>query len=154
MSYSLDIPCGRGIIVSILTISKLTFFERRNKMTSEKYIGIEISKINNLMKRDLIKTAAENDTENLGKHGWIIGFLAEHQNEDIFQKDIETNFSIRRSTVSNMLKLMEQKGFITRESVSGDARSSPASRWTFTAVFWNRYVRRKSFSGGIFPKRS
>lgn len=91
-------------------------------MTSEKFVGIEISRINNLMKRDFIKTTAENDIETAGKHGWIIGFLAEHQNEDIFQKDIETQFSIRRSTVSNMLKLMEQKGYITRESVSGDAR--------------------------------
>ena len=91
-------------------------------MTSEKFIGVELSKVNNLMKRDFIKSSAENDNEAVGKHGWIISFLAEHRGEDIYQKDIETKFSIRRSTVSNMLKLMEQKGLIVREGVSGDAR--------------------------------
>ena len=49
-------------------------------------------------------------------------FLADHRDEDIFQKDIERIFSIRRSTVSNMLKLMEKKGFISREPVEYDAR--------------------------------
>ena len=42
--------------------------------------------------------------------------------KSIFQKDIENTFSIRRSTVSNMLKLMEKKGYIRRETVSSDAR--------------------------------
>lgn len=40
----------------------------------------------------------------------------------IFQKDLETEFCIGRSTVTNILNLMEKKGFVRRESVSYDAR--------------------------------
>ncbi len=92
-------------------------------MADEKYVGMEISKIHNLMRRDFCKTTQDAHLEEMtGKNGWIIGYLAERQGEDVFQKDIETSFSIRRSTVSNMLKLMEKKGYIRRESVAGDAR--------------------------------
>ena len=41
---------------------------------------------------------------------------------NIFQKDIEAEFKICRSTVTNILKLMEKKGYIKRESVPYDAR--------------------------------
>ena len=40
-------------------------------------------------------------------HGMIIGFLAEHEGQDLFQKDVEYEFHIRRSTASTVLKLME-----------------------------------------------
>ena len=45
-----------------------------------------------------------------------------NQNKDIFQKDIEMEFSIRRSTVTGIIKLLEKNELITRESVSYDAR--------------------------------
>ena len=37
-------------------------------------------------------------------------------------RDIEREFSITRSTVTNILQLMERKGYITRQSVEQDAR--------------------------------
>lgn len=39
----------------------------------------------------------------------------------MFQKDIEEAFNITRSSVTGVVKLMEQKGYIRRESVAGDA---------------------------------
>ena len=42
--------------------------------------------------------------------------------KDIFQKDFESEFSIRRSTASSILKTMEQNGFVERISVPYDAR--------------------------------
>ena len=41
---------------------------------------------------------------------------------DTFPKDIEKEFSINRSTTSEMLKLMCKNGMITREEVDYDAR--------------------------------
>ena len=41
---------------------------------------------------------------------------------DVFQRDIENAFSIRKSTVSKIIKLMENKDLIRRESVEYDAR--------------------------------
>ena len=55
-------------------------------------------------------------------HGWIIRYLYENREHDIFQKDIEQRFSVGRSTVTNLLQLMEKKGFVKRESVKQDAR--------------------------------
>lgn len=55
-------------------------------------------------------------------HGRILGYLKHHQDRDVFQKDIEETFNITRSSVTGLVKLMEQKGYIRRESVAGDAR--------------------------------
>lgn len=55
-------------------------------------------------------------------HGWIIGFLADHEGQEIFQRDIESELGIRRSTATGILQLMEKNGLITRESVEHDAR--------------------------------
>ena len=55
-------------------------------------------------------------------HGWILGYLCRNEDKDIFQKDIEAEFKICRSTVTNVLKLMEKKGYIRRESVPYGAR--------------------------------
>lgn len=55
-------------------------------------------------------------------HHWIIGFLYTNRQRDVFQRDVEAEFNISRSTTSSMLTLMDEKGLITRQSVPGDAR--------------------------------
>lgn len=53
----------------------------------------------------------------------IIKFIDSQEGQrDIFQKDIEIEFNIRRSTATGILKLMEERQFITRQSVTYDAR--------------------------------
>lgn len=54
--------------------------------------------------------------------GRTIGFLWHNANRDIYQKDVEAEFSITRATASKMLTMMEKNGLITRSSVAGDAR--------------------------------
>lgn len=53
---------------------------------------------------------------------WIINYLAENEGRDIYQKDIETEFSINRATASKMLSLMEEKKFISRSASAEDGR--------------------------------
>ena len=57
-----------------------------------------------------------------GTNGWIIGYLADRQDKDVFQKDIEREFDITRSTASKVIDLMEQKGLVERQKVASDAR--------------------------------
>lgn len=57
-----------------------------------------------------------------GTHGWIIAFLSCNKNKDVFQKDVEREFDVTRSTASKVIDLMEQKGLVRRERVSCDAR--------------------------------
>lgn len=92
-------------------------------MNQERSVSFEFKIISNLIKRQIDNSASIQYLDSLtGTNGWIIGFLAENDNKDIFQRDLEEQFSIRRSTASSIVKLMEQKGFITRVPVAYDAR--------------------------------
>ena len=58
-----------------------------------------------------------------GAQGRTLHFiLAAHQKEDLFQKDIEEEYSLRPPTATKLLKDMEKNGLIYRESVPYDAR--------------------------------
>ena len=55
-------------------------------------------------------------------HGWILGFLCRQTDSVVFQKDIENRFGMPRSTVANIMKQFEIKGYITRQSDEKDTR--------------------------------
>ena len=92
-------------------------------MDKNRDICFEFRRINNLIRRDIerSKINGEIDTSSF-VHGWAIRYLYDNREKEIFQKDIEKEFSIRRSTASNILKLMEKNGLIERISVPYDAR--------------------------------
>ncbi|CAI2697715.1 hypothetical protein AKUH3B202X_14290 [Apilactobacillus kunkeei] len=52
----------------------------------------------------------------------VIDFLTLFKDQEMFQKDIEHEFNIRRSTASTLLKRMEDKGLIRRAESNKDAR--------------------------------
>ena len=91
----------------------------------EDTIGFNIRSIDNMLMR---KAMAMSDEES-GKNGmmpvmqgWIMGYLYDHKEEEIFQRDIEAQFYIARSTVTCLVKQMEQKGYIARVAVERDCR--------------------------------
>ena len=49
-------------------------------------------------------------------------YLRHHVGEDVFQKDLEAAFSISGATATNILKVMEKEGLITRIPMEKDAR--------------------------------
>ena len=67
---------------------------------------------------------AEVTSELSSVRGMVLGDLvrAERQGRDVYQRDIEQWFNIRRSSVTAMLQGLEQDGFITRCAVEKDAR--------------------------------
>lgn len=92
-------------------------------MNPKECVGIEVRTLNNTIFRTLLAYEASRGVDEVTvMHGWIIGFIYENSDKDIFQKDIEAEFSIAKSTVTGILKLMEKKGYIIRESVERDAR--------------------------------
>jgi DNA-binding MarR family transcriptional regulator len=93
-------------------------------MSQEKHIGLEIKVIANLIKRKIDASAVYSGFEKMtGTHGWIIGYLYKNRNSgDMFQRDLENKFMIRRSTATGILNLMEDNGLIVREPVNYDAR--------------------------------
>ena len=86
-------------------------------------IGLELHSLNNLIRRYFDFASHKKEIETVtGNNGWIIGFLAKNAEKDIYQKDLENHFTITRSTASKVLRLMEQKGLVQRQSVAHDAR--------------------------------
>lgn len=96
-------------------------------MSPPKTIWFEVKSLVNLIKRCIYESAAENGLAGLTEvQGWIIGYLYKHMDDPdrpgVFQRDIESEFKIRRSTATGILQLMEKNGLLTREPVEFDAR--------------------------------
>lgn len=92
-------------------------------MNLPKVIGFEIRMLSNMINRKLDEGAAEIGKEGLtGTQGWVIVYISANEDRQIFQRDIERDFNIRRASVTGVLKLMERDGLIIREPVAHDAR--------------------------------
>lgn len=86
----------------------------------QEHIGKEIKILSNLIRR-----RTSNEVAPIFKsfqHGRILGFLSHNAGKDVFQKDIEKEFGVRRSTVTSTLNKMEADGLIVREGVDYDLR--------------------------------
>ena len=93
------------------------------KVEYRDHIGFENKRLENeIHSRMTAYRAAMGGEELTMMQSWIIRFLYEHSEEDIYQRDIEAEFSIARSTATGILKLMEKRGYIRRVSVERDAR--------------------------------
>ena len=87
-------------------------------------ISFQLHNLSHLLKRRMEHslTCCHIDDTVSRNNGWILGYLAHHPDQNVFQKDIENAFCVRRATVSTVIRLMETKGLIRRESVPNDAR--------------------------------
>lgn len=83
--------------------------------SAARYVG----KLSNKLRRKLDMLSSRKEFS--GSQGRTLHFLLA-QTEDVFQKDIEEEYSIRPSTATELLKQMEQKGLIMRKSVAYDNR--------------------------------
>ena len=89
----------------------------------DRKLGFELHRTSRMVKRYLDGDATKLYVDKMtGTHGWAVGYLYDNRHRDIFQRDFEQEFDIRRSTASSILSLMEKNGLITRESVPYDAR--------------------------------
>lgn len=119
-------------------------------MQKAKPIGFVIKSLSRLIGRQVDSSAGRQHLDSLtGTNGWIIGYIAHNNDRDIFQKDIENHFSVRRSTVSRVVSLMEQKGLVERQSVDSDAR---LKRLVLTDKAWRIHDEIESDLGKIEEK--
>lgn len=85
-------------------------------------IMFEVRSLGNLFRRKISSAGVDVDHNVTMVHGWIIDYLAEHEEDEIMQRDLEQAFSMRRSSVSRALRLMEKNELIERQPVEYDAR--------------------------------
>ena len=93
-----------------------------NDKIDNMHIGKLIHMLSHEMKRNHpIDKVIQDDLTIMQKH--ILKFiLLETMHKDLYQKDIEEEFQIRKSTVTGYVQLMEKNGYLTRESDKEDAR--------------------------------
>lgn len=91
---------------------------------SPRHIGRDLHRLDNCIGRFLFKHSCECKTsdEVTSTNMRIIRFLKANENYDVYQKDVEKEFGITRSTASRVLVLMEEKDLVKRVSVEHDAR--------------------------------
>ena len=89
-------------------------------MENKQIVGYEIHTLDNMIGRIIKLLIEKNGITQM--QSWIINYLYDHPEEDVFQKDLESQFRIARSTATGILKLMEKKELLRREPVPSDAR--------------------------------
>ncbi len=91
----------------------------------ERQIGKEIIAVTNMIKRILPGRAERHPglERFTGMQRMFIGYIADHSGtSDVFQRDLEIEFMIRRPTATGILQIMERDGLISREQAAYDAR--------------------------------
>ncbi len=92
-------------------------------MESEKRIGRKLRILNNLVRRRIDNSCTKKQIDDMtGTNGWIIAYIDRNADRPVYQRDLEREFGITRSTASKVVILMEKKGFIRHESAPHDAR--------------------------------
>ena len=123
-------------------------------MEDVRHYGFEVRRLDHVFARNLEAKVREKGIDELTlMHGWIIRYLIENQDKDIYQKDIEKHCSIGRSTVTNILQLMEKKGLIRREAVPNDARLKKVMLTQKGLESADRWLKEEMMIRSFKPKR-
>lgn len=86
-------------------------------------MGIELRSLCNEINRYVEKKLSRKQIEKVtGSNGWIIGYIDNNSDRDVFQRDLEQEFGITRSTASRVVELMVKKGLVVRQGVPEDGR--------------------------------
>lgn len=93
-------------------------------MNNTDLLGFRIRSLWQQIKRLMNRHLTENNGYGLtGMQFAIVSYIAKESLErEVFQKDLEQKFDIRKSTVTGILNTMERDGLLLRETVPYDAR--------------------------------
>ena len=87
-------------------------------------VGYEIKTLENLITRKILLTAKDAGYPALTTvQIRIMRYLFLNKDKEIYQKDIEKNFVVRRSTASGIIDTMEKNGMLERVNTDLDLRS-------------------------------
>lgn len=87
----------------------------------KRLIGRELREVQQILHRRVEKEKAKQGNSLTHVQMRILIFVSCCK-ENAFQRDIERELKVRRSTASQMLRTLERDGYITRESIAHDAR--------------------------------
>ncbi len=93
-----------------------------DKKINHRHMGHKLRIINNQIGRYFANCWHKTGVEVTRMQCATMHYLQTHSNKEVFQKDLEAEFSISGATATNILKLMEKEGLITREPLARDGR--------------------------------
>ena len=88
-------------------------------------VGIKIKKVQSLIRKTIHNSDTFKNNEDLTNViGWTIGFISRRNavGVETYQKDVESEFKISRSTATGLLQNMEKLGYLYREVSKVDSR--------------------------------
>ncbi len=88
-------------------------------MEQNRHAARYVSKLSNKLRRKIDAFSSREIFS--GTQGRVLHYLIA-RSSDVFQKDIEEEYSLRPSTATVLLKKMEQNGLIYREAMEDDGR--------------------------------
>lgn len=89
-------------------------------MRNEEQIGYQIKELSRLLDKNIWQKSILNagvDTVT-ATHGWMIGYLYHHRDREIFQKDMEADFHMAKSSVTAALQSLDRSSaYVCAKSV-------------------------------------
>ena len=96
------------------------------KCETNDMVGGELLSTVNMLRRHIYNNRAEmEDPKNhpTSTQEWFLVYIVQRKGQDVFQRDLETQFNVRGSTATEILKAMERKGLILREPLPQNKRA-------------------------------
>lgn len=90
--------------------------------SEKKEIGHEIRSVQQLIHHKIEEFRTENEDTLTFVQARTLCFLLKNHDKDMFQRDLEKELNIRRSTATEILNVLERDGYIERQTVCGDKR--------------------------------
>lgn len=107
-------------------------------------LGLEIRVVSNLIYNKMTQVTME--SEGISFHQCLIlQHLSQNAGKEIYQKDIERLFSIKRPTANQMLRALENKGYIVRMVSEQDSRKNILTI-TESGIVASEHLTRKMYS--------
>ena len=104
-------------------------------------LGYEVKTLARMMKQRIDDTEFMRTNEQMtGMQGWVLGYFTRHDGEDIFQRDLEAEFRVRRSTMTQLLNTMESRGLIERVECEKDRRLKKIVPTTLAREYMERSI--------------
>lgn len=113
-----------SLIKSFVRI-KLAGREEKNKLPGEDMdnaVGFLIRKLGNEMRKRKERAEICAGEAPTMMQCWVLGYLTRHADRDVYQRELEANLNIGKSTLTEVLHLMEKNDLVRRVAVQEDKR--------------------------------
>ena len=92
-------------------------------LKESEFIGFYTHELSKKMKSFIQNLEAEEGVDPVAaSQGWLIGYLYNNRDKELYQRDLEEKLHLAKSSIATILQTLEQSGYIRRETPPHDAR--------------------------------